>query len=258
MIGVFDSGVGGMTVARAIERALPGRQLIYFGDLARTPYGNKSADAILEYSVQNTQFLIDHGATVVVVACNSASSVAPEYLRQRFSLPIIEVIRPAIELALAEPKTKRIGIIGTTATIRSGIYEQQLKQLAPDVEVYSQACPLLVPLVEEGWTRRQETKMIVRRYLQPLRQRAIDTLVLGCTHYPLLKHIIQPRIGRRVRIIDSSEAVAKTLASVALPDYSLAAPASGERNRFFVSDWTPAAAKTAQGIFGRPVELVKV
>ena len=182
MIGIFDSGVGGMTVARAVEQLLPGQPLLYLGDIARTPYGTKSAQTIIDYSVENTRFLVHNGAKIVVIACNSASSVATDRLRQEFNIPIIEVITPAVQQAISNSRTGRIGIIGTRATIRSGIYEAKIREQSPEYHVFSKACPLLVSLVEEGWIGKRETKMILRRYLHALKDQQIDTLVLGCTH----------------------------------------------------------------------------
>lgn len=260
MIGIFDSGVGGMTVARAVETLLPDYQIIYYGDLARTPYGSKSSEAIIEYSFANTEFLLDHGAKVIIIACNSAASVASEILRQKFTVPIFEVITPAALRAVSTTTTGNIGIIGTRATIRSGIYEQKIKGQAPDCHVFSQACPLLVPLVEEGWTDARETKMIVRKYLAPLKQKQVDTLVLGCTHYPLLKELIHYRMGKnRVRLIDSSIEVALTLQKYLETHPSLGDILHhGSKNRYYVSDMTQAAVATAEKIFGRPMELIKV
>jgi glutamate racemase len=260
MIGIFDSGVGGMTVARAVETLLPDYQIIYYGDLARSPYGSKSPEAIVEYSIDNTEFLLQHGAKVIIIACNSAASVASDILRQKFAAPIFEVITPAVQRAVSATVTGNIGIIGTRATIRSGIYEQKIKHQAPGLRVFSQACPLLVPLVEEGWTDARETKMILRKYLAPLKQKQIDTLVLGCTHYPLLKDLIQHRMGKnRIRMIDSSIEVALTLKK-----YLDENPGFGEtlhrgsENKYFVSDMTKASVATAEKIFGRHIHLEKV
>jgi glutamate racemase len=260
MIGIFDSGVGGMTVARAVETLLPEQQIIYYGDLARTPYGSKSPEAIIEYSIANTEFLLGHGAQVIIIACNSAASVASDDLRQKFSAPIFEVITPAVERAVASTVSGNIGVIGTRATIRSGIYDQKIKQQAPGFRVYSAACPLLVPLVEEGWTDARETKMILRKYLNPLKQKQIDTLVLGCTHYPLLKDLIRHRMGKnRIRLIDSSIEVALTLQKYLCenPDFCKTLQRGG-KNKYFVSDMTKAAVATAEKIFGRHIDLVKV
>jgi len=259
MIGIFDSGVGGMTVARAIEQLLPDFQTIYFGDLARTPYGSKSDAAIVEYSIQNTEFLLDRGAQLIVIACNSASSVAADVLRQRFDVPIFEVISPAITKAVASSVKGRIGVIGTRATIRSGVYEKKIKQASPKVKVFSQACPLLVPLVEEGWLQTRETKMILRRYLHPMKLKQIDVLVLGCTHYPILKSLIQSRMGKKgVTLVDSSEVTAEALKRFLDENPAVAEKlVKGGENRYYVSDVTESAIATAGMIFGRRIDLVK-
>ncbi len=257
MIGIFDSGVGGMTVARAVEQLLPDYPLLYLGDIARTPYGTKSARTIIDYSIENTRFLLDNGAKLIIIACNTASSVATDRLRQEFTVPIIEVISPAVEQALMYSQKGRIGIIGTRATIRSGVYETKILAQHPGYKVFSTACPLLVPLVEEGWIAKRETKMILRRYLHPLRDQQIDTLVLGCTHYPLLKHLIQPRIGKKVTLIDSSVAVAEYLQDYLLGQTALTPTPNHNptRNRYFVTDLTESAQFIAAKIFHRPIDL---
>jgi glutamate racemase len=256
MIGIFDSGVGGMTVARAIEKKLPHHRLIYFGDLARTPYGSKSPETIRKYARQNTEFLLSRGAKIILIACNSAASVASDLLREEFSVPIFEVITPAVKKAIVNTKNGRIGVIGTRATIKSRIYEQKIENLRPDFKVFASPCPLLVPLVEEGWLNKRETKMIVRRYLHPLKMKTIDTLVLGCTHYPLLKKLIGPRIGKRVRVIDSSQAIAADLHSFLVENPEVAKTlSSGGESKYYVSDVTQAAMETAERIFGRKIEL---
>jgi glutamate racemase len=257
MIGIFDSGVGGMTVARAVEQLLPEYSIVYFGDIARTPYGSKSAVTITDYSLRNTEFLLKQGAQIIIIACNTASSVATQALRREFQVPIIEVITPAAEQAIATTRTGRIGIIGTRATIRSGIYEQTICGNHPDLQVFSEACPLLVPLVEEGWANRQETKMIIRRYLRPLKDKQIDTLVLGCTHYPLLGDLIQARAGKRVTLIDSSVETAKYLRDLLNNNPSLVTRENeSTTHRYYVSDLTDAAKTIAAKIFARPLELI--
>ncbi|HHB76791.1 MAG TPA: glutamate racemase [Desulfobulbus sp.] len=260
MIGIFDSGVGGMTVARAIEQLCPDYPLIYFGDIARTPYGSKSPETIQRYAVNNTNFLLDQGAELIVIACNSAASTALPALHDQFDLPILDVITPAVQQAVKVTKNGKIGIIGTRATIKSTIYEQGITTRRPGSKVFSQPCPLLVPLVEEGWLGKRETKMILRRYLYPLRRHQIDTLVLGCTHYPLLKQLIAPRIGRRVQLIDSSVAVARTLQSFLAGHADLAEKLyqPQTKSRFFVSDLTETAGQLAAHIFGRFITLEKV
>jgi len=262
MIGIFDSGVGGMTVARAIEQFLPAHPICYLGDIARSPYGTKSSRTITAYSVENTQFLINQGAEIIVIACNSASSVATDQLRQKFNVPIIEVISPAVQQALTESKSGRIGVIGTRATIRSNVYERQIISKEPGFKVFSKACPLLVPLVEEGWLNKRETKMILRRYLHDLKNRQIDTLVLGCTHYPLLKHLIQPRIGKKTKLIDSSVATAQYLKNHLEKNNHLQGKNNSVtkkgKSSFFVTDLTQSVQQVAEKIFQRPLNLERI
>lgn len=247
-----------MTVARAVERLLPEYPQIYFGDLARAPYGPKSRERIIQYSLDNTRFLLEHGAKLIIIACNSAASVATDLLVQSFPVPFFEVITPAVRQAVETSGSGRIGVIGTLATIRSGVYERKILAAKPALKVVSAPCPLLVPLVEEGWLDGRETKMILRRYLQPLKMQQVDTLVLGCTHYPLLRELIQPRIGRRVRVIDSSAAVAEELKEYLLANPLLAAELRQDApSRYYVSDITDAARETAARIFGRPIDLIR-
>jgi len=258
MIGIFDSGVGGMTVARAVETLLPDYSVTYFGDIARTPYGNKSSETIIDYSLRNTEFLVEKGAELIIIACNSAASVATARLKAEFELPILEVITPAVEQAVHLTRSGRIGVIGTRATIRSNIYQQKISRIDRNMSVFSRACPLLVPLVEEDWLNRRETKMIIRRYLHPLKNDQIDTLVLGCTHYPLLKGLIQPRIGKRVRLIDSSTATAAVVKQY-IEDNPEIVEKNGSlpvQHNYYVSDLTDTVKKISRRIFGRKIELI--
>ena len=258
MIGIFDSGVGGMTVARAVEQLLPEHPLLYLGDIARTPYGPKSPKTIEEYSIENSRFLIENGAKVIVIACNSASSVATERLRKEYKIPIFEVITPAVDKAVQHSTNGRIGVIGTKATIDSGLYERLIKEKNNKATVISKACPLLVSLVEEGWLNKRETKMILRRYLSFFKDHQIDTLVLGCTHYPLLTGLIQHRAGKRVRLIDSSKATANYLQKSLITSGELK-PVAGhtvQQNRYYVTDVNQTAERVASIIFKRKVELL--
>ncbi len=259
MIGIFDSGIGGLTVVKAFMDTLPGHDILYFGDTARTPYGTKSGRTVIEYSIQNTEFLIEKGAKIIVMACNTASSVATETLKKRFDLPIYEVISPAVDLALGQTKNNLIGVIGTRATIESGIYEKKISGLRPEARIHSAACPLLVPLVEEGWIGRPETRMIVKKYLHPLKVRQIDTLILGCTHYPVIKSIISRKIGKKVNIIDSSVALAaqirQFLADNPQTDDGLGKNATAS---FYVSDITRQFEKTAASVIRRKIKLTRV
>ena len=239
MIGIFDSGIGGLTVAYAFMTQLPGYDFIYFGDTARLPYGNKSPKTVIEYSLQDTEFLLKKGAKIVVMACNTASSVAAEQIGKRFDVPLFNVVTPAVERSVAVSKSGRIGVIGTRATINSEIYPIKIRELHPGAKVYSVACPLLVPLVEEGWLKKPETTMIVKKYLHPLKVKQIDTLILGCTHYPLLSGIIQRKIGKKVTIIDSSTGVASAVKTFLEenPHVDRQLSKKGE-TRLFVSDIT--------------------
>ncbi len=256
MIGIFDSGVGGLTVVRALEKLMPSLALVYFGDVARTPYGSKSKDTILRYSRQNTEFLLDQGAKLIIVGCNSAASVAGHLLAREYQVPVLEVITPAVDLAVASSQTGRIGVIGTRATIASGIYEEKMLERRSECRVISRSCPLLVPLVEEGWMGRKETKTIIRKYLHPLKMQSIDTLVLGCTHYPLLKDLISPRIGKGVKIIDSSIAVASVLQNYLEnhPDFREKLQQNSEK-QYFVSDMTDTVRSVARHIFARDIDF---
>lgn len=259
MIGIFDSGIGGLTVVRSLMQRLPGYDITYFGDTARTPYGSKSPETVVNYSLENTEFLLSRGAKIIVMACNTASSVAAERVAETHDVPIFEVITPAAEVSVAASRTSRIGVIGTRATVNSGVYEKKIKALNPHARVYSAACPLLVPLVEEGWLKKPETAMIIKKYLHPLKVRQIDTLILGCTHYPLLKDKIQQKIGKRVAVIDSSVAVAEKIQAY-LHGSPEARDALGRNNAFrlFVSDVTEQFEKTARATLKRSVRLEPV
>lgn len=259
MIGIFDSGIGGLTVVRALRELLPAYDILYFGDTARTPYGTKSSQTVIEYALENTEFLLSKGAKIVVIACNTASSVATDILAEKFNLPIFEVISPAVELSMEISSKLKIGIIGTRATINSGIYEKKINHINPAAKVYSAACPLLVPLVEEGWQKKPETVMIVKKYLHSLKVRQIDTLILGCTHYPLLKNIIQKKIGKRVRIIDSSLSIAGKVKEFLEKNPEIDNQLSKKgKFRIFVSDVTEQFQKTAQATLKSNVILEHV
>jgi len=244
---------------RAFTEHLSGYDIIYFGDTARTPYGNKSPETVVKYALEDTDFLLNKGAELIVMACNTASSIATARVSETYDIPVFEVITPAVELAIKASKTFRIGVIGTRATINSGIYEKKIKEINADAKVYSVACPLLVPLVEEGWLNKPETRMIVKKYLHPLKVRQIDTLILGCTHYPILNRIIQEKIGKRVNIIDSSLAVADRVKSFLNNHSEIEGLLSKKGDtRFFVSDITSQFEKTAKHILKKTVSLEHV
>ena len=213
-IGIFDSGIGGLTVLKEIVAKLPDENIIYLGDTARVPYGIRSAETVTRYSFENTQFLLAQEIKMLVVACNTASAISLEAVKKEFPLPIIGVLDPGARAAVRTTRSRKVGVIGTEATIRSGAYEKAIKKLAPDVHVHSLACPLFVPLAEEGWTDNDVAELVARKYLAPFQDTGIDTLVLGCTHYPLLKTVIGKVIGPGIALIDSATETAKEVADV--------------------------------------------
>ena len=207
-LGVFDSGVGGLTVVRALRQLLPNESIIYLGDTARVPYGSKSPETIRRFALEDTQFLINQGVKAVVVACNTATAHALDALRATFRIPIFGVLEPGIAATLASPNCQRVGIIGTEGTIKSHAYQHHLALRRPDLQIHARATPLLVPFVEQGWLDHPALKLVLKEYLQPMLQRNIDTLLLGCTHYPLLIPVLQELVGDKVRLIDSASTCA--------------------------------------------------
>ncbi|HEY1051349.1 MAG TPA: glutamate racemase [Prosthecobacter sp.] len=207
-LGVFDSGVGGLTVVRALRNLLPNESIIYLGDTARVPYGSKSPDTIRRFSVEDTQFLVSRGVKAVVVACNTATAHALPVLQATFRVPVIGVLEPGVEATLEDESCERVGIIGTAGTIRSSAYQYALAMRKPDLQIHAAATPLLVPFVEEGWIDHPALKSVLKEYLKPLLDKGVDTLVLGCTHYPLLIPVLKRMLGNRVRLVDSASTCA--------------------------------------------------
>ncbi|MCX7941020.1 MAG: glutamate racemase [Endomicrobia bacterium] len=273
-IGIFDSGVGGLTVLKEIHKLLPNESIIYLGDTARVPYGNKSKDTIIRYSIENTKFLLKHKIKLLVVACNTSSSYAINVLQKLFrGLHIIGVVIPGAKAAVEKTKNNRVGIIGTKATIRSNAYTKAIKKLNKNVEVISQATPLFVPLIEEGWVdkvysidrhsdyyRRVSHENILRQlaaeYLTPLKKANVDVLVLGCTHYPAIKSVIQDIMGRDVCIIDSSEETAKTVKEV-LQKQSLLNTNKKSHLKFYVTDDVVSFKAIGSLLLGKKIKDVK-
>ncbi len=250
MIGIFDSGIGGLTVVKELLRAAPDASFVYLGDTARYPYGNKSKETLERYALEDATFLISRGATSLVVACNTASALAIDALRAAHpNVPIYDVIAPAVEDACSVAK-KRIGVIGTRATIGSGVYQKKLHAASPKFEIIAQSCPLFVPLVEEGWLDDPETKRIVKHYLYPLRSQNVDTLILGCTHYPLLAPIIQRFMGNRTSIIDSATSVVRRV----LTDVEIARTGS---QTYHLTDVSPHSIEIAATWLGRKIQFEK-
>jgi glutamate racemase len=210
-VGVFDSGVGGLTVMREMTKLVPHENIVYFGDTARVPYGGKSVETIIRYSIENAIFLLGHNIKILVVACNTASSCAIDKLQQIFNIPVIGTIIPAAEKAIAITKNQKIAVLGTRATISSGVFQNAIKAQLPKAEVTEIACPLFVPLVEECLIEHSATKLIIKEYLAVLQKKEIDTLILGCTHYPLLRSLIAQELHKDVQIVDSAVTCAQEI-----------------------------------------------
>ena len=259
-IGVFDSGIGGLTVLRELLEHLPNESFVYFGDTARLPYGTKSSETVRRFSIENVHLLLERGVKMVVVACNTATADALPQLQAEFDLPVVGVIEPGVRAALAATRNHHIGVIGTAGTIRSGAYQNAILALDAGARVHSKACPLFVPLVEEGWTDTPVTRMVVEEYLQPFTALQIDTLVLGCTHYPLLKPVIASVLGAGVTLVDSAIETAREVAAV-LEKRALATKETGRRFDIILSDTSPTFAEIASRFLGRrapEIELVSV
>ncbi len=250
-IGIFDSGIGGLTVFKEINNSFPETNLFYLGDTARVPYGNKSSQTVIRYSLEAGNYLYSLGIDALVIACNTASSYALDVLKREFDIPVIGVVEPGVELALRITKNRKIGVIGTQGTIRSGSYQKSLLEKA-DVEVYSKACPLFVPLVEEGMLEGSITEMIIKEYLDEIVKKGIDTLILGCTHYPLLKKSIK-KLYPDIQIVDSSQAITEYLKKHHIPvkEESI--------KKIFITDESPAFENLKKILIGNiPVEKLEI
>ena len=263
-IGVFDSGMGGLTVLRALHARLPGEDLIYFGDTARVPYGTKGARTVRAFARQDAAFLAGKGVKLIVVACNTASAFAMEHLRASFDLPFLDVIGPGVQTALAKSQGGRIGVIGTSGTIRSGRYQEGLAAAVPADRIVAQECPLFVPLVEEGMTDHPITHIAVAEYLTPLKEQEVDTLILGCTHYPVLKNAIARFLGPEVTLVDSAFVVAEAVATLLGENGELGADGSADgsgedvagRMTFYLSDIPWKFAEVGARFLGQPIQGV--
>ena len=258
-IGVFDSGVGGLTVAREIMRNLPKEDIVYFGDTARVPYGSKSKDNIIRYSRQIIHFLQTKGVKAIVIACNTASALALDTVKHEFDIPIIGVVEPGARAALAVTENKKIGVIGTEATVRSSMYEKIIKGINPEVSVIGKACPLFVPLVEEGFKKHQVTDEIIDYYLASLKKSDIDALILGCTHYPLLRSKIKEYVGEKITLVNPAYETAMDLKRI-LQEMDMENPdIEGDHGSysFYVSDAADKFKQFANSILPYDIETTK-
>jgi glutamate racemase len=257
-IGVFDSGIGGLTVAHEIIRQLPHESIVYFGDTARVPYGPKSPNTVRRYSQEIGSFLREQGVKALVVACNTATAHALTTLRETLPMPVLGVIEPGARAAVSATRRGHIGVIGTVGTIKSGAYERAIRALNPDARVSARACPLFAPLVEEGWTSHAATRLIAEEYLAPLAAADVDTVVLGCTHYPLLKPLLADVLGPAVRLIDSAEETAAETARI-LTRADIKAPARARAShRFVASDDPLQFLQLGQRFLGDAIEGVEI
>ena len=256
-IGIFDSGVGGLTVFRAVQRRLPAERLIYLGDTARIPYGVRSAATIERYSLECAKFVQSRGVKAIVIACNTASALAASYLRSRCSVPVMGVIRAGARRAVERTSNGRIGVIATEATVASGAYERAIRELKDGLEITSRACPLFVPLAEEGWLNHPVTFQVAEEYLTQLREIGVDTLVLGCTHYPILRPVIERTLGDGLSYVDSGEAVAERLAQL-LEEQQLSSDNGAQQTEeFYVTDSADRFRRVAELFLGRQLESVE-
>ncbi len=256
-IGIFDSGVGGLTVIARIREMLPNERVVYFGDTARVPYGTKSKETVTRFSVENVEFLMEHNVKFVIVACNTASSLSLEFLKRCFKVPIIGVIEPGAREAVSVTRNNRIGVIGTHATVSSGAYEKAIKKISPKYSVFTTACPLFVPLVEEGWVDTDVTKVVTQIYLKPIKGRGIDTLILGCTHYPVLKNVLKKVMGNSIVLVDSAMEVTKEAKSIMDASGLLNLSKRGGEHRFFVSDEPNRFVRIGERFLKRRIKCVR-
>lgn len=254
-IGVFDSGLGGLTAVRELRRLLPGEDIVYFGDTGRVPYGSRSKDILIKYARQDVAFLNTFDPKAIVIACGTVSATALEVLREENAVPVLGVVDPTAAAAADHSKNGKIGLIGTETTIRSGAYERALAALRPEAQIFAKACPLFVPLVENGRFRSGDAvaELVVEEYLSPLKEAGVDTLIMGCTHYPLLRDVIGAYMGEGVQLIDSGGATARHVAALLADTDALSDKTTGGCHRYYVSDSVDGFARLASLFLGENV-----
>lgn len=256
-IGVFDSGIGGLTVAKSLFEILPNENIIYFGDTARLPYGTKSKETVTKYSIEITKFLLNKNVKMIVVACNTASSVALPFLRKISNVPILGVIKPGSKAAVVKTNNFKIGVIGTLGTIQSYSYKTQIHKIDRNIEVFSKACSLFVQLAEDGWTENKIANQIAKEYLNDFKKSNIDTLILGCTHYPILKKTITKVLGKKINLIDSGEEAAKEVKRILEQEHLLNNQKKNGQHKFYVTDFQKKFKEISERFLGKPIHDVK-
>ncbi|MBF0328644.1 MAG: glutamate racemase [Nitrospirae bacterium] len=255
-IGIFDSGIGGLTVLSQINQILPAEHTIYLGDTARVPYGIRSAETVTRYSFECASFLMQQNIKMLVVACNTVSAISLPLIPERVNVPVIGVIEPGARAAAAATRNNKVGVIGTEATVKSGSYERAIKNIKDNIDVYSLACPLFVPLVEEGWTDGEIARLVIKKYLSGFKKTGIDTLVLGCTHYPLLKPVIQS-VMKDVALIDSAIETAKTVKDMLEKAETKRETAEDAQHNFFVTDLPEKFISVGEGFLNQKIKNIK-
>lgn len=255
-IGVFDSGVGGLTVVRELIKQLPSEDIIYFGDTARVPYGIKSKETVIRFSIENILFLLKHNVKLICIACNTVSSFALPVIKNHFRAPIVGVITPGVREAVYATRNKHIGVIGTRGTIKSRAYENEIRHLDPSIKVIAAACPLFVPFAEEGWLGGKVVTDVADTYLRPMKDAGVDTVILGCTHYPLLKPVIKKFFGETVQLINSAKQVAVEVKKILSSESLIVSGRHKGRQRFYVSDNPEWFSSLAAGFLGENIKNV--
>jgi glutamate racemase len=256
-IGIFDSGIGGLTVLKEVAKQMPFEDIVYLGDTARVPYGIRSEETVIRYAIENTEFLLTLDIKMIIVACNTVSAVGLAHVAEIADVPVVGVIKPGAEAAVRASRNMKIGVIGTEATVQSSAYHREIKALAPHAEVFARACPLFVPLVEEGWIEGEIATLVVKEYLRGLQETGIDTLVLGCTHYPLLKGTISSVMGDSVTLIDSAIETARVSKHLLESNGLLRKSNPSPRRRFYVTDSPERFRHLGEKFLGSPLELVE-
>ena len=257
-IGVFDSGIGGLTVVRALMEELPSENIVYFGDTARVPYGVKSVETITRYATEITAFLLDKKVKALIVACNTMAAVAFQAIENISPVPVLGVVDAGTKKAVSETLNKRVGIIGTPTTIASNAYPNAISTYDPGIKVFSQSCPLFVPLVEEGWLDHQATRLTAEEYLGPIMTRDIDTLVLACTHYPLLKPLLREVLGNRIQLVDSAETISKQARELFEEKNLQNKQKKPPEYRFFITDAPERFREVGERFLGRTLSRLTV